>query len=73
VSHRLIIEWTAGAAWPVRAIQRAAEVVTAPLPGEHYLRRPLHHVRAGGFDINRRERFKLGLIERPAARKPVPA
>ena len=54
----------------MRVIQRAAETVTVPLQGEHFLRRPLHHVRAEGFDISQRERFKLGLIERLAARKP---
>jgi ubiquinone/menaquinone biosynthesis C-methylase UbiE len=69
----LLADHIAGAAWPVRAIQRAAEVVTVPLQGEHYLRRPLRHVRAEGFEIVRRERFKLGLIERLAARKPNPA
>jgi ubiquinone/menaquinone biosynthesis C-methylase UbiE len=69
----LLADHIAGAAWPVRAIQRAAETVTVPLQGEHFLRRPLHLVRAEGFDIQRRERFKLGLIERLAARKPNPA
>lgn len=69
----LLADHVAGAAWPVRAIQRAAEVVTVPLQGEHYLRRPLRHVHAEGFEIARRERFKLGLIERLAARKPGPA
>jgi ubiquinone/menaquinone biosynthesis C-methylase UbiE len=69
----LLADHIAGAAWPVRAIQRAAEVVTVPLQGEHFLRRPLYHVRAEGFGISRRERFKLGLIERLAARKPDPA
>jgi len=69
----LLADHIAGAAWPVRAIQRAAEVVSVPLQGEHYLRRPLRHVHAEGFDITRRERFKLGLIERLAARKPNPA
>ena len=69
----LLADHIAGAAWPVRVIQRAAETVTVPLQGEHFLRRPLHHVRAEGFDISQRERFKLGLIERLAARKPDPA
>jgi hypothetical protein len=42
-----------------------------PLQGEHFLRRPLRHVQAEGFEIERRERFKLGLTERLAARKPA--
>ena len=69
----LLADHIAGAAWPVRAIQRAAEVVTVPLQGEHFLRRPLRHVRAEGLHITRRERFRLGLIERLAARKPASA
>jgi ubiquinone/menaquinone biosynthesis C-methylase UbiE len=68
----LLADHIAGAAWPVRAIQRILEVVTVPLQGEHFLRRPLRHVQAEGFAIERRERFKLGLTERLAARKPAP-
>lgn len=66
----LLADHIEGAAWPVRAIQRVAEVVTAPLQGEHWLRRPLRHVEAAGLEVVRRDRFKLGLIERLAARKP---
>jgi len=66
----LLADHIAGAAWPVRSIQRALEIATVPLQGEHYLRRPLQHVKAEGFEIEPRERFKLGLIERLAARKP---
>jgi ubiquinone/menaquinone biosynthesis C-methylase UbiE len=68
----LLADHIAGAAWPVRAAQRAIEAVTVPLQGEHFTRRPLRQVRAEGFQIIRRERFKLGLIERLAARKPAP-
>jgi ubiquinone/menaquinone biosynthesis C-methylase UbiE len=69
----LLADHIAGAAWPVRAIQRGLEVVTVPLQGEHFLRRPLGQVQAEGLDIERRDRFKLGLVERLAARKPAPA
>ena len=68
----LLADHIAGAAWPVRAAQRAIEAVTVPLQGEHFTRRPLYQIRAGGLQIIRRERFKLGLIERLAARKPAP-
>jgi ubiquinone/menaquinone biosynthesis C-methylase UbiE len=67
----LLADHIAGATWPVRAVQRAAEVVTVPLQGEHMLRRPLRQVQAEGLAIERRERFKLGLVERLAARKPA--
>jgi hypothetical protein len=48
------------------------DIVTVPLQGEHYLRRPLRQVQAEGLQVERRERFKLGLVERLAARKPAP-
>jgi ubiquinone/menaquinone biosynthesis C-methylase UbiE len=52
-----------------RAVQRALEIFTVPLGGEHFLRRPLNQVRAAGFDIEQVQRFKLGLVERLVARK----
>ena len=55
------------------AIQRVLELVTVPLQGEHFLRRPLRHVQAAGLEVERRERFRLGLTEWLAARKPAPA
>ena len=67
----LLADHIAAAAWPARAVQRLLEVFTVPLQGEHFLRRPLHHVQAQGLTVERRERFKLGLTERLAARKPV--
>jgi len=66
----LLADHIAGASWPVRAIQRMIDVVTVPLQGEHYLRRPLRQVQAEGLQVERRERFKLGIVERLAARKP---
>ena len=65
----LLADHVAGSAWPVRLVQRAAELVTVPVGGEHFLRRPVHQVRAAGFDVERRERFALGVIERLAARR----
>ena len=67
----LLADHVEGAAWPIRAIQRAMELFTVPLQGEHFTRRPLHHVQAQGLWIEQRERFKLGLTERLAARKPA--
>jgi hypothetical protein len=46
------------------------EVVTMRLEGDHLLRRPLEHVRAEGFRIEERERYKLSIVERLAAWKP---
>lgn len=65
----LLADHVVSTAWPVRVVQRAAEVVTVPMGGEHFRRRPSQHLRAAGFEVTESERFKLGLIERLAARK----
>jgi ubiquinone/menaquinone biosynthesis C-methylase UbiE len=67
----LLADHVAGSSWPVRGIQRALELVTVPLQGEHFLRRPLRHVQALGLHVEQHERFKLGITERLAARKPA--
>ncbi|RSM71657.1 SAM-dependent methyltransferase [Actinoplanes sp. ATCC 53533] len=54
-----------------RAIQRLVELVTIPLGGEHYRRRPIQHIQALGYPIEAHDRFKAGVIERLAARKPA--
>jgi ubiquinone/menaquinone biosynthesis C-methylase UbiE len=65
----LLADHVAGSAWPVRAIQRALDVITVPLQGEHFTRRPIRHVQVQGLAIEEHERFKLGITERLAARK----
>ncbi|AQZ63112.1 hypothetical protein BKM31_18040 [[Actinomadura] parvosata subsp. kistnae] len=66
----LLADHVASSNMLVRAIQRLAEVATVPLAGEHCLRRPLRHLAAHGLSVERRDRFKLGIAERLAARKP---
>jgi ubiquinone/menaquinone biosynthesis C-methylase UbiE len=66
----LLADHIAAATWPVRGLQRILELATVPLQGEHMLRRPLRQVQAEGLQIERRERFKLGMVERLTARKP---
>lgn len=46
--------------------------VLCAVPDEHFQRRPLGRVKAEGLQIEERQRFKLGLIERLATRKPGP-
>src|SRR6266704_615749 len=47
--------------WPLRAGQWLLDLVTVPLGGEHFLRRPLEQVRALGFQVQHHERFKAGI------------
>ncbi len=66
----LLLDHVAGAPRWVRAIQWLLERVTGPLGGEHLRRRPLLQLQAQGFQIERRERYKLGIVEQLAARRP---
>lgn len=68
---RLILaDHVASTSLVVRGVQRVLEVGSIPLAGEHFRRRPLLKVRALGFDVQRVERFKIGLVERLVAGKP---
>lgn len=66
----LLADHVASSLWPVRALQAVMDAVSVPLWDEHYRRRPLPMVEAMGFTLTRHDRFKLGIIERLAARKP---
>ncbi|WP_233513803.1 class I SAM-dependent methyltransferase [Micromonospora craterilacus] len=55
----------------VRAVQHVAELVSIPLQGEHYTRRPLHTVRRLGLETVDTQRLTYGAIERVHARKPA--
>jgi ubiquinone/menaquinone biosynthesis C-methylase UbiE len=54
----------------VRAVQWLVERVSIPVGGEYWRRRPIRQVEAMGFAVERHDRFKLGIVERLAARKP---
>ncbi len=52
----------------LRAGQRIAELVSVPLGGEHFQRRPIELVQAAGLQVERHDRFAAGIVERFAAR-----
>ncbi|MGH3736310.1 MAG: class I SAM-dependent methyltransferase [Micromonosporaceae bacterium] len=66
----LLADHVAASRWYARAVQGLIEMVTVPMGGEHLRRRPSRHVKGMGYPIERRQRFKLGIVERLAARKP---
>jgi ubiquinone/menaquinone biosynthesis C-methylase UbiE len=68
----LLADHVASTSRAVRIIQRGLELITIPLGGEHFLRHPSQHLPAAGFEIERRERFTAGIVERLTARKPTP-
>lgn len=55
----------------IRVGQWLLERVTVPFAGEHFLRRPLDQVLASGLDVEQRDRFARGFVERLVARKPA--
>lgn len=57
--------------WPLRALQHVADLVSVPLHGEHFTRRPLATLRDLGVTIEETDRLKLGAIEHVHARKPA--
>ena len=67
----LLADHIAGKTWPVRTVQRLLEVYTIPHGGEHFLRRPFNLVQRDGFEIEKRECFNMGIVERLAARKLI--
>ena len=66
----LLADHVEAAPWPARAAQALIELISVPAQGEHFRRRPARHVQALGFTIESRDRLKLGIVERLAARKP---
>jgi ubiquinone/menaquinone biosynthesis C-methylase UbiE len=66
----LLLDHVRAASGLVRAVQKALEVVMVRLEGEHLLRRPLEHAQAEGFEVELRERYKAGIVERLSARRP---
>ncbi|HKS50003.1 MAG TPA: class I SAM-dependent methyltransferase [Amycolatopsis sp.] len=67
----ILVDHIASSSRIARGVQRLLELVTVPLGGEHFLRRPLDQVQARGLRIEHQQRFALGLVERITARKPT--
>lgn len=65
----ILVDHVASSSRLVRGLQWLVELASVPLAGEHFRRRPLLLVEALGVPVERRERFKLGLVERLVARK----
>ncbi len=66
----ILVDHVASSSRLARGVQWLLERITIPMGGEHFRRRPLLHVQARGLHVDKRERFKLGIVERLVARKP---
>jgi ubiquinone/menaquinone biosynthesis C-methylase UbiE len=69
----LLLEHVRSPVAPIRLGQRALDPIFVRLQADHLMREPLEHLRAEGFDVERLERSKLGIVERAVARKPQTA
>ncbi|MGH2713325.1 MAG: class I SAM-dependent methyltransferase [Thermoleophilaceae bacterium] len=67
----LLMEHVRSPSLPVRVVQRLLDPLAVRFQADHLLREPLEHLQAEGFEIERVERSKWGIVERVAARKPV--
>lgn len=65
----LLLEHVASPMPLVRAVQSLLDWITVRTVGGHLVRDPLVHVHAQGFQLERVERLKWGIVERVAARK----
>jgi ubiquinone/menaquinone biosynthesis C-methylase UbiE len=65
----LLLEHVGSPAPVVRAVQRLLDPLTVRFEGDHLLREPLDALAAEGFEVERLERSKWGIVERVAARK----
>lgn len=66
----LLADHVAAAHPALRAVQGIAELVSVPLGGEHFRRRPIELVRSAGLRIEHHDRFAAGVVERFSARVP---
>jgi ubiquinone/menaquinone biosynthesis C-methylase UbiE len=66
----LLADHVAAAHPALRAVQGIAELVSVPLGGEHFRRRPIELVRSAGLRIEHHDRFAAGVVERLSARVP---
>jgi ubiquinone/menaquinone biosynthesis C-methylase UbiE len=66
----VLVDHVRSSVGPVLWVQKAIELFSARIEGEHMTRRPLEDVTANGFEITERERMRAGVIERLVAVRP---
>ncbi|WP_248861930.1 class I SAM-dependent methyltransferase [Streptomyces halobius] len=65
----LLLDHIPGSRFPVRVVQRLAVPALRLLSSAYHLCRPLRLVERAGFTVVRRERYRLGMVERLVAVK----
>ena len=65
----LLLEHVRSTVLPVRLVERMLNRLAVRFAADHLTREPLDHLGAVGFEVERLERSKWGIVERLAARK----
>jgi ubiquinone/menaquinone biosynthesis C-methylase UbiE len=65
----LLLEHVRSPRLPVRAVQRLLDPLAVRFAADHLVREPLDHLGAAGFELERVERSKWGIVERVIAHK----
>ena len=66
----ILLEHVRSPSLPVRTIERALEPLSVRFQADHLTREPLDYLEAEGFEVERLERSKWGIVERVLARRP---
>ena len=65
----ILLEHVRSPSLPVRTIERMLDPLSVRFQADHLTREPLDYLDAEGFEVERLERSKWGIVERVAARK----
>jgi ubiquinone/menaquinone biosynthesis C-methylase UbiE len=66
----ILLEHVRSPSLPVRMIERALEPLSVRFQADHLTREPLDYLNEEGFEVERLERSKWGIVERVLARRP---
>jgi ubiquinone/menaquinone biosynthesis C-methylase UbiE len=69
----LLLEHVRSPSLPVRTVERVLEPLSVRFQADHLTREPLDYLEAEGFEVERLERSKWGIVERVLARKSAAA
>lgn len=67
----ILLEHVRSPSLPVRTIERVLEPLSVRFQADHLTREPLEYLKAEGFEVERLERSKWGIVERVLARRPL--
>jgi ubiquinone/menaquinone biosynthesis C-methylase UbiE len=66
----ILLEHVRSPSFPVRAIEGILDPISVRFQADHLTREPLEYLEVEGFQVERLERSKWGIVERVLARKP---